>query len=111
MDPNLTKEEKEFLEIMHSFPLGHSEDTVIVGKWFEDKDLLQTVKQLYALKMSILEKVRTTRGTPAIEAKASEYCQEYYDEVDEISREEREMLMLGFKKGAVWMHNTIYGKP
>ena len=43
----------KFMAIMHNFPLGYSNDSLIIGKWFEDKDLLASVKDLYALKKEI----------------------------------------------------------
>lgn len=49
-------EEEEFLKIMDKFPLGYDEDKLIVGKWFKDKDLLDSVKNLYSLRDKIKEK-------------------------------------------------------
>lgn len=52
----ITKEEQEFLDLMHKFPLGYVNDNLHVGKWFEDKDLLESVKELYSLKDKLLDK-------------------------------------------------------
>lgn len=47
--------EDKFLDVMHKFPLGHHGDNLIVGRWFEDKDLVESVKELYKLKNEIID--------------------------------------------------------
>lgn len=48
--------ENQFLEIMHSFPLGHDENNIIVGRWYKEEDLLDAVKKLHKLKNEIIDK-------------------------------------------------------
>ena len=109
MDP-LTDAEREFLEIMHKFPLGYNGDDIMTGKWFEQKDLLASVKALYALNNKIREKRNSTRtNSLSIEAGATEYLKT--DDLKHLNIETKANIRVGFAKGATWMRDVILDFP
>lgn len=123
MDQYPTKHEQEFLDIMYSFPIGHTDTELLIGKWFEDKDLLETVKRLYKLKDKILSEIpeqeilpkaeddKTRYNGLSIDAKATEYVKDVKKAFPNITVDERTYLRMGFTMGSEWMRDTILEKP